>query len=184
VLRARNLTGVSARAFWAFMAVLAVVGLLAYGLASKGTASLSTGQPVPDRTLPRLEGGGSGDIADYRGRWVLVNVWASWCAPCRQEAPLLQSFYRRERSHGFTVLGIDSKDLEGDARGFVSRFGLTYPQLYDGEGKAPDALGMTGFPENFLVDPAGKLVLIRRGPVTAEYLNAAVSPFLAGKAKS
>ena len=62
----------SARAFWAFLAVLAVVGLLAYGLASKGSASISVGQPVPDLTLPRLQGKRSADIAAYRGRWVLV----------------------------------------------------------------------------------------------------------------
>jgi cytochrome c biogenesis protein CcmG/thiol:disulfide interchange protein DsbE len=175
---------VSARAFWAFLAVLAVVGLLAYGLASKGTASVSVGEAVPDRTLPRLHGGGQGDIADYRGRWVLVNVWASWCPPCRDEAPALERFYRRERAHGFTVLGIDSRDVSSDAIAFLRRYHITYPQLHDGAAELYDALGMSGYPENFLVDPHGKLALIRRGAVTASYLNEAVRPFLTGQAKS
>ena len=175
---------VSARAFWAFMAVLAVVGLLAYGLASKGSASISVGEPVPDRTLPRLRGGGSGDIADYRGRWVLVNVWASWCPPCRDEAPALERFYRRERPRDFTVLGIDSRDVAGDAVGFLRRYGITYPQLRDGSADLYDDLGMTGYPESFLVNPQGKLALIRRGAVTPSYLDDAVRPFLSGKASS
>ena len=172
----------SARAFWAFLAVLAVVGLLAYGLASKGTASIDVGQTIPDRTLPRLDGHGKADIADYRGRWVLVNVWASWCTPCREEAPALERFYRSERRRGFTVLGIDSNDLSGDASDFVRQYGISYPQLHDGPGDVPHDLGMSGFPENFLVDPQGKLALIRRGPVTADYLKADIAPFLNGKA--
>jgi cytochrome c biogenesis protein CcmG, thiol:disulfide interchange protein DsbE len=173
---------VSARAFVAVMAVLAVVGLLAYGLISKGTTEIAVGEAIPDRTLPTLAGGGSGDVADYRGRWVLVNVWASWCPPCRDEAPALERFYRGQRHRDFTVLGIDSKDLSGDALGFVRRYGITYPQLHDGEGNLYKSLGMTGFPESFLVDPRGKLALIRRGAVTDGYLNAAVKPFLAGRA--
>jgi thiol-disulfide isomerase/thioredoxin len=175
---------VSARAFWAFLAVLAVVGLLAYGLASKGSASISVGEPVPDRTLPRLQGGGNADIADYRGRWVLVNVWASWCPPCRDEAPALERFYRRERRHGLTVLGIDSRDVSSDAIAFLRRYHITYPQLHDGSAELYDALGMSGYPENFLVDPQGKLALIRRGSITSSYLNGVVRPYLSGGQRS
>jgi cytochrome c biogenesis protein CcmG/thiol:disulfide interchange protein DsbE len=173
---------VSARAFWAFLAVLAVVGLLAYGVISKGTARIAPGQPIPDRTLPKLSGSGTGNVADYRGKWVFVNVWASWCEPCRQEAPALQHFYDAERKHDFVVLGVDSRDLSDDALSFVRRYGITYPQLRDGPGDVPHDLGMTGFPESFLVDPQGKIALVRPGPVTADYLRASVEPFLSGKA--
>lgn len=174
----------SARAFWAFMAVLAVVGLLAYGVISKGTARVAAGEPIPERTLPALDGKGTGSVADYRGRWTLVNVWASWCEPCRQEAPALERFYRDERHRGFTVLGIDSRDLSGDARSFARHYHLTYPQLHDGPGDVVHDLGMTGFPESFLVDPQGKIALVRPGPVNAEYLEQSVKPFLNGKASS
>jgi cytochrome c biogenesis protein CcmG, thiol:disulfide interchange protein DsbE len=177
-----TLRRVSARAFWAFLAVLAVVGLLGYGLASKGTADVAVGETIPDRTLPKLDGHGSGDFTDYRGRWVLVNVWASWCQPCREESPALERFYGAQRHRGFTVLGVDSRDLTGDALDFVRHYAISYPQLHDGEGKVPDDLGMTGFPENFLVDPQGKLALIRRGPITADYLKSDIEPFLTGKA--
>ena len=155
-----------------------MVGLLAFGLLSKGDAKISLGEKAPDGTLPSLAGNGSGSLADYRGKWVLVNFWASWCVPCRDESPALESFYRRQRSSAFTVLGIDTRDLTGDGQDFVERYGVSYPQLRDGDGESSRDYGTTGVPESFLVDPQGKLRLIRRGPVDIEYLNRYVSPMI------
>ena len=167
------------------MAALAVVSLLAYGLLKKSDAALKIGDPVPSGSLPALAGSGSGSIADYHGRWVLVNVWASWCVPCRQESPALERFYRKRRGPDFTVLGIDTNDLTDDALAFVRRYGVDYPQLRDGDGDfAQHELGTTGVPESFLVDPKGDLVLHSLGPVTPEYLRQNVEPYLEGKAKS
>jgi cytochrome c biogenesis protein CcmG, thiol:disulfide interchange protein DsbE len=177
---ARNLplNAVSGRSLIAFLSVLAVLGLLAFGLISKGSSGVELGSPVPTGELPDLEGGGSGSVADYRGRWVLVNFWASWCGPCRQESPALQRFQRGHGGPGFTVLGIDTRDLSGDGARFVREFGLTYPQLRDGDGDAAHDYGTTGVPESFLVDPAGKLRLARRGPVTEQYLSDYVVPLV------
>jgi cytochrome c biogenesis protein CcmG, thiol:disulfide interchange protein DsbE len=172
----------SARSFAVFMAALAVIGLLAYGLISKNSNALAVGDAPPDGALPRLEGGGSGRIADYKGKWVLVNFWASWCVPCRQESPDLETFYRAHRRN-FTVLGIDTRDLSGDGRDFVRSLGVTYPQLRDGDGTRAHDFGTTGVPENYLVDPKGRLALIRRGPVDSEYLNRYVAPLI-GKGSS
>lgn len=168
----------SVRSSIAVLAVLAVVGLLVYGLVSKGSSGVEVGEAAPSSPLPRLEGGGKESLVNYRGRWVLVNFWASWCVPCRAEAPELESFQRRHGGAGFTVLGIDSRDLSGDGRDFVRRFGLTYPQLRDGDGDAAHAYGTTGVPENFLIDPRGKVRLLVRGPVTGSYLREAVAPLL------
>jgi cytochrome c biogenesis protein CcmG/thiol:disulfide interchange protein DsbE len=170
---------VSAKSFVVVMVVLAAIGLLAYGLISKGGSTIAVGDPAPDKQLSQLGGTGTGDIADYRGRWVLVNFWASWCAPCRSEAPALESFQKEHAQQGFTVLGINLDDNTGDATDFVRRYGLTYPQLRDGDGSdRRDAYGMTGFPESFLVDPAGKLALIRRGAVDESYLTDQVAPLI------
>jgi cytochrome c biogenesis protein CcmG, thiol:disulfide interchange protein DsbE len=158
--------------------VLAVIGLLTFGLLSKGSSGVALGEVAPASPLPRLEGGGNASLADYRGRWVLVNFWASWCVPCRQEAPVLESFQRRHGDRGFTVLGIDSRDLSGDGRAFVRRFGLSYPQLRDGDGSMAHDFGTTGVPENFLIDPKGRVRLLLRGPVSEEYLDSEVAPLL------
>ncbi len=171
----------SVRSAIAVLAVLAFVGLLTFGLLSKGSSGVALGEAAPSAPLPRLEGGGSESLADYRGRWVLVNFWASWCVPCRQEAPELEEFQQRHGGPRFTVLGIASRDLSSDSRKFVRDYGLTYPQLRDGDGDTAHEFGTTGVPENFLLDPAGKVRLLWRGPVTAEWLDDEVVPLLPGR---
>ncbi|MGN6816010.1 MAG: TlpA family protein disulfide reductase, partial [Solirubrobacterales bacterium] len=95
-----------------------------------------------------------------------------------QEAPALEAFQRQHGGPHFTVLGIDSRDLSGDGRKFVRRYGLTYPQLRDGDGTAAHDFGTTGVPENFLIDPTGRLRLHVVGPVTEESLHDEVAPML------
>ncbi|HEU4906515.1 MAG TPA: TlpA disulfide reductase family protein [Solirubrobacterales bacterium] len=170
----------SARAFLSFLAVCAVVGLLGFGLLSKGEATVEVGDPVPDRTLPVLGGKGEGSIADYRGRWVLVNLWASWCGPCREEAPELDEFARRHRDR-LTVLGINVQDNSDDALAFLREFEVAYPQLRSVGSERSEAFGATGVPENFLVDPRGRVALVIPGPVDREYLDAGVVPLIEGK---
>jgi cytochrome c biogenesis protein CcmG/thiol:disulfide interchange protein DsbE len=171
---------VSIRSSIAVLAVLAVVGLLVFGLVSKGSSGITVGEAVPTAPLPRLEGGGQESLTAYRGRWVLVNFWASWCVPCKDEAPALEAFQHKHGGGRFTVLGIDSRDLSGDGREFAERYGLSYPQLRDGDGDAAHDYGTTGVPENFLVDPRGRVRLLVRGPVTEEYLRDSVAPLLPG----
>lgn len=171
----------SARTFAIFVAVLGVVGLLGFGLASQGTATLQPGDPMPDTELERLGEDGVGSIADYRGRWVLVNVWASWCTPCRDEAPALRRFHERHGGDDFIVVGIDTQDGTDPALEFVEEFGLDYPHLRDGSGSfARQELGTTGVPETFLVDPDGNLVLHFPGVVDEEYLRDEVAPLIEG----
>lgn len=158
--------------------MVAVVGLLAFGLASKGSSGVEIGDPAPQGALPRLEGGGSESLADHRGSWVLVNFWASWCLPCRDEAPELEEFQREHGGRSFTVLGVDTQDLSGDGRRFAEEFALTYPQLHDGDGNYADEFGTTGVPENYLIDPQGKVRVLARGPVNAEWLENEVEPLL------
>jgi cytochrome c biogenesis protein CcmG/thiol:disulfide interchange protein DsbE len=174
---------VSARAFAAFMAVLAVIALLAFGLASKGSdAAIKVGEPMPDAELPALDGSGTGGIADYRGQWVLVNYWASWCAPCRDESPALESFYRAHRGpDDFTILGVDTQDNSDDGLAFAKEFHITYPLLHDGSGDEHDNLGMTGVPESVLVDPQGDVALYQPGPLTQKTLDDEVAPLIMGK---
>jgi cytochrome c biogenesis protein CcmG/thiol:disulfide interchange protein DsbE len=171
---------VSIRAFLAFLAVCAVIGLLAFGLLSKGEAKIAVGDPVPDRELPVLGGSGQGSIADYRGHWVLVNLWASWCIPCRQEAPVLDRFAKDYRKRDVRVLGIDVQDNSDDALAFLRDYRVGYRQLRSVGDERSAAFGSTGVPENFLVDPQGRLALIWRGPVDQSFLEDRVLPIVEG----
>jgi cytochrome c biogenesis protein CcmG/thiol:disulfide interchange protein DsbE len=173
---------VSTRALLAFLAVCAVIGLLAFGLLSKGEAKIAVGDPVPDRELPVLgDEAKQGDIAEYRGRWVLVNLWASWCIPCRQEAPVLDRFARQHRKRGVKVLGINVQDNSDDALAFVHDYDIRYRQLRSIGDERSAAFGSTGVPENFLVDPRGRLALIWRGPVDQSFLEKQVVPIVEGE---
>ena len=169
-----------ARSLLALLAVCALIALLAFGLLSKGSTGIAIGDPVPDKALPVLGGAGTGEIADHRGEWVLVNLWASWCVPCRQEAPALEDFYRQNRGRRVTVLGINVQDNEDDALGFVHEFHPTYPELRSVGAERSEAFGATGVPENFLVDPRGRLALHWAGPVDEQILREQFTPLIEG----
>jgi len=169
----------SAKTLTIVLAVLAVLGLLAFGLLKEGDA-VAVGDPAPDKELQTLDGSGAASLADYRGKWVLVNFWASWCDPCRDEAPALERLQWRRGGEDFTVLGIALDDTTEDSSAFVEEFGLTYPQLRDSDGdERKDAYGMTGFPESFLIDPDGNIALIRRGPVDERIIAEEIEPLIA-----
>jgi len=171
---------VSARTFAVFMGVLALLGLLAYGLISKGKGTLAEGDVVPTTSLQTLDGASTGSLADYEGKWVLINVWASWCGPCKDEAPAIESFYREHRGDNFEVLGIDTQETAEGGQGFVNEFNLSYPQLHDGDGGYADDLKTTGVPENFLVAPDGTLAAAQHGQVDETFLRQRVAPLIEG----
>jgi cytochrome c biogenesis protein CcmG/thiol:disulfide interchange protein DsbE len=165
--------------------LVALVALLGYGLASnepdRGVErALVAGsrEPAPDVDLPKLSGQGKASLADYRGHVVVLNFWASWCDPCRDESPLLQPWYRRLDKQGATVLGVDVQDVSGDARAFVDEYGLTYPMLRDGPGDIRDAYGILGLPETFVVDAKGRIAAVARGPVDEQFMRQHVAPLL------
>ena len=165
--------------------VAAFLGFLVWGLVKKGESSLAVGDPVPVATLPTLPEGGEGSIEDYRGQWVLLNVWASWCGPCKEESPALDKF---EKTHGeqIAVVGIDTKDLSEDALGFLKEFSIDYPQLRDASGDYTDQkLKTTGVPESFLINPQGNLVAHYSGPFTdVESIEAFAEPALEAQAST
>jgi cytochrome c biogenesis protein CcmG/thiol:disulfide interchange protein DsbE len=168
------------RSFIAVMAALAVVALLAFGVL-KAEDGVAVGEPAPDAPVQLLDGDGTASIADHRGRWELVNFWASWCEPCRTESPEIEE-YSREHDDELIVLGVNTEDLSDDAREFVEEFDLNWKMLRDNTGERKDAWGVAALPETFLVDPEGRVALIRRGAVDREYLDEFVTPFLEGDA--
>jgi cytochrome c biogenesis protein CcmG/thiol:disulfide interchange protein DsbE len=170
----------------AAVGVVALIGLLAYGLASNEPdrgieQALARGErpAAPRIELPRLSGGGRESLQRYRGKVVVLNFWASWCVPCRQESPLLQRWHERISQGGRgTVLGIDILDVSGDARDFAREYDLTYPMLRDGDGDSLDDWGVVAYPETFVIDRRGRIAASRRGPVDRGFLRDEVLPLI------
>jgi cytochrome c biogenesis protein CcmG, thiol:disulfide interchange protein DsbE len=176
-----------ARVYWPVtVAAALLVALLAYGLTTTGTDTtledaVARGERVDPPTmdaLPRLGGDGTGSIADYKGKVVLVNVWASWCPPCVDELPLIQKTHAMLSERGGTVLGINVKENSRKALEAVERFGLTFPNLRDRDGGFVRDWGQTGYPENFVIDRKGKVAAVRRFPVTQKWLDETLPPLL------
>jgi cytochrome c biogenesis protein CcmG/thiol:disulfide interchange protein DsbE len=178
------------RASWAvILAAALLVGLLAYGVASKRAdtsidEAINAGQRVdaPTARLPVLGHSGASSLADYQGKVVVLNFWASWCKPCTEELPLLEKTQKAISGQGALVLGANYKDVSDNALGFVRRFGLTYPSLRDKDGKFADRYGTRAFPETFVIDRRGKIAAQRRGPVDQKWLDATLPPLLREKA--
>jgi cytochrome c biogenesis protein CcmG/thiol:disulfide interchange protein DsbE len=130
-------------------------------------------RPAPDFTL-LLFTGDTWRLATQRNRWVVVNFWASWCPPCREEAPELEAAWQRLRGRGVVLLGVNVWDSEDAARQFLQVFGVTYPNGPDPQGRVLIEFGVTGIPETYVVDGGGLLVARWVGPIHRTQLEALV----------
>lgn len=118
--------------------------------------ALGLNPTAPEFSLRRFDGGML-TLSDFRGHAVVLNFWASWCGPCVREAPLLEQVWRTYRTRGLVVIGINVQDRERDARKFLARAGITYPNVH-GDVSTYRAYGLTGVPETFFVDREGRIV--------------------------
>jgi cytochrome c biogenesis protein CcmG, thiol:disulfide interchange protein DsbE len=175
------------RLYWPVtLAAALLVGLLAYGVAATGEdtsldAAVARGARVdaPVADLPWLHKAGEGSLADYEGQVVVLNIWASWCEPCKEEMPLLQRTHERISKQGATVLGIDTSDATDRALAFLREHDISFPSLRDRDRSYGRELGVAAYPETFIVDREGRITALRRGPVTREWLDTELEPVLA-----
>ncbi|MGH2993456.1 MAG: TlpA family protein disulfide reductase [Solirubrobacterales bacterium] len=165
----------------AITAVVLFIGLLGFGLATKGEStrvdeSLAEGEAplAPSFDLPILEPGtlpaglgrelrspfadGQLSLAELEGTPVVLNFWASWCIPCREEAPVLQAGWERYGARGVLFLGLNMQDLTDDAEGFLEEFGITYPSIREPSNEIARAYGTTGIPETYFISQGGRVV--------------------------
>lgn len=171
---------VSAPALAGMLLIAGFVALLAYGLAAIESDetindSLAAGRaaPAPDLVLPLLTPGAPGPLSgrvkraardggvalsELRGVPVVLNFWASWCPPCRTEAPRLERAWRSQRRPAALFLGLNMQDVSDDAREFIDEFDGSYPNVRDGSDATALTWGVTGLPETFFIDRRGRVV--------------------------
>jgi cytochrome c biogenesis protein CcmG/thiol:disulfide interchange protein DsbE len=160
--------------------VLGIVLVLGAGLELSGVLRIRpprTSHTI-DFTLNNLAGKPV-HLSDYRGRPVLVNLWASWCATCRAEIPDLMQFYREHQAQDMVFLAVDTQDDINAARQFVNDLGMFMPVLYDPQGKVMHRFGFEGLPSSFLVDRKGNLVFAQNGQLSSLVLASEIAPLLA-----
>ena len=168
-----------------------LVALLVYGVASRSPDtriddSLAEGRPTPAPgfTLDVLRRGTPGprlgavvsraaadgrlSVAELKGTPFVLNIWASWCSPCRDEAPILERGWAEARRRGVLVVGLDQQDVEEDARAFMDAFKVSYPNVRDPGDDTARSYGATGLPETFFVDARGRIVGHVIGALTSD----------------
>ena len=152
------------------LTVLVIIGFvtLRVNRPASISAALARGEApeAPRFVLPQLNGSEVIDLASLRGEVVVVNFWASWCPPCRLEAPALEATWQRYKAHGVVVIGINVQDLVPEALRFVKETRTTYPVVRDRDNTTYRAYGVIALPETFFVDRAGRIVEKFRGGVT------------------
>ncbi|MGE5139245.1 MAG: TlpA disulfide reductase family protein [Rudaea sp.] len=164
------------------LAVLVVVLLglgAAGGLLSGGSASASASRSGSSVAFTVNDFNGKPvTLSDYRGHPVLVNLWASWCPPCRAEMPGLIQFYGEHKGDGFVLIAVNSTDTLSPAKQFAQQQGMDFPVLFDPEGKLMQTFGTEGLPASYLIDRNGNIIFSHVGGMSPSMLQTQIAPLL------
>lgn len=166
---------------WIAGAIIVAIVLTAYfrgggGSAATGPAALS-GQQAPSFSVPAMSGGSAG-LSSYRGRIVVMNLWASWCPPCRAEMPDLQRLYQAYRSKNLVVLGVDQGESAQRVSAFAGSLAIHYPILLDEQQQYGRVYAALGLPTTVIIDRNGVVVRGFDGPLSYAQMVSAVAPLL------
>jgi cytochrome c biogenesis protein CcmG/thiol:disulfide interchange protein DsbE len=161
------------RSFLPLVAVLGLLVLLAYGFTRdpREIKSPLIGRRAPPFALTLFDSGRF-DLEAHRNKVVVVSFWASWCVPCREEAPLLEAAWRAHRDQGVLFVGVNIQDQEAAARQFINEFGLSFPNGPDPGSRIAVDYGVYGIPELFFVDRSGRIAYKHIGLIGEPLLRA------------
>ena len=134
--------------------------------------------PAPDFALPVLDGA-TVNLSDLKGNVVLINVWATWCPPCRAEMPTIQAAYEQYADQGFTVLAVNLRENPRTVAAFMQQFGLTFPAPLDLDGQVSALYRASVLPSSFFVDRQGVIRAVYRGPMPRSVIAGTVEQLLA-----
>ena len=166
----------SVGAIVAFTLVLALLGLLAWGLGKSRAGPVEAG-PAPDFTMIGFDGR-TVTLNKLRGKVVIVNFWASWCQPCRQEAAYLEQTWRKYKDQGVVFIGVDYVDTEKAALAYIEEFGITYINGPDLGTRISQAYNIKGVPETYYVAKDGELRGVQIGPLEPPQLDEIINALL------
>ena len=144
------------------LALGATAGAAALGLPTAARASIAPSSPAPDFTLRSLEGPNL-RLKEQRGKVVLLNFWATWCGPCREEMPQLNKLYDKYRASGFTLLGVNVDEDSRNAAGIAGQLGVKFPVLFDSDKQVSKLYDLSAMPSTVLIDRDGKVRFLHRG---------------------
>ena len=133
--------------------------------------------PAPDLQLHDITGNPV-SLSDYQGQVVLVNNWATWCPPCRQEMPILDAYFRDHRHQDFVIVAIDAGDAADLVADFANRYGMSFPVWVDPSSSALNSFRNNYLPSSYLIDKEGQVVMVWSGAVTRASLEQNITPFL------
>ncbi len=176
--RPRTFKGWQIAVFVLVAGLLAVVALQMRRTGPLAAGRVGQGERAPDFTLQTFDGQTLA-LSDLRGRVVVINFWASWCLPCAQEAADLENTWRQYQAEGVLFLGVDYVDTETEARDYLKRWNITYPNGPDLQTQISYQYRVRAVPETFVVDQEGTLAAVIVGPTTQAQLQAAIEPLLA-----
>lgn len=131
----------------------------------------TVGKPAPAFTLPNLDGSGTISLEQYKGKVVVLNFWASWCVPCKEENPALAAFWDRYRGTDVILLGINFQDSTDAAREYTARLGNTWPTAVDDSGQVALNYGVFGPPETYFIGADGVIAGRHIGPIDLATLS-------------
>lgn len=163
----------------AFAVILALLGLLAWGLRKVQAGPVESGM-APDFTLTSFDGR-TLTLSELRGQVVIINFWASWCPPCREEAAYLEQTWRKYKDKGVIFIGVDWVDTEKEALAYMDEFDLTYFNGPDIGTRIAQAYNIQGVPETFHVAKNGELRGVHIGPLKSPELDEKIDELLAEK---
>ncbi len=147
--------------------LIGFVGMLVARLIQTNQSEHRASGQAPPFTFTTFDGE-TISLDDLRGKGVVLNFWASWCAPCRDEAALLEAMWRREKDNGIVFIGLDYLDQEPAAKAYLAEFDVTYPNGPDLQSAAARRYGIKGVPETFFIDAEGNIQQMVIGPIVSQ----------------
>jgi len=157
--------------------VLSVLAIVGFRLRSSSAGPVGLMSPAPDFSLTTFDGQ-TYRLADLRGKVVVINFWASWCQPCKEEAADLENTWRHYKDRNVLFLGIGYVDTETEAKAYLKEFNITYPNGPDLGTRISQAYRIRGVPETYFIDTAGRLVFSKIGPTTQAEMMSVIEPLL------